>query len=135
MFQSPTNLPKCMWKQVFNVANVIFWFRILFKKTHKVQKNNAPSKTFKSIFFGTKIATHMNLWKYGWILTIQKNLTIKQLNFSKKRLFIWVYHLLLHYVLNPNNKFGMWININFSILWCCNQTTNPYLLTSKVHYY
>ncbi len=25
----------------------------------------------------TKIATHMDLWKYGQILTIQKSLTIK----------------------------------------------------------
>jgi len=49
----------------------------------------------------------------------------------KKRLFIWVYHL---YILNPNNKFGMWINIFFSILWCSSQMTSPYFFTSKVHY-
>jgi hypothetical protein len=29
----------------------------------------------------TKIATHMDLWKYNQILTIQKSLTIKQLTF------------------------------------------------------
>jgi hypothetical protein len=56
--------------------------------------NNAPSKCFKNIFFGTEIekhtniATHMDLWKYDQILTIQKFLT--------------------------NNKFGMWINIKFN---------------------
>jgi len=61
-----------------------------------------------------KIATHMDLWKYGQILTIQKSLTIKQLRFYKKRFFIWVYHLVLHYILSLNNKFGMWINIIFS---------------------
>jgi hypothetical protein len=32
----------------------------------------------------TKIATHLDLWKYGQILTIQKSLAIKQLRFSKK---------------------------------------------------
>jgi hypothetical protein len=59
----------------------------------------------------------MDLWKYGQILTIQKSLTIKRLRFSKNGFFIWVYDLVLHYLLSPNNKFGMWININFSILW------------------
>jgi hypothetical protein len=68
----------------------------------------------------TKIVTHMDLWKYGQILTIQKSLTIKWLRLSKKRFFIWVYHLILHYILNINNKFGMWINIKISILWCSN---------------
>jgi hypothetical protein len=65
-----------------------------------------------------KIATHMDLWKYGQILTIQMSLAIKWLRFSKKRFFIWIYHLVLHYILSPNNKFGMWINIIFFILWC-----------------
>jgi hypothetical protein len=43
-----------------------------------------PPKTFKKYVFGTrklknkiKIATHMDLWKYGQILTIQKSLIIK----------------------------------------------------------
>ncbi len=67
----------------------------------------------KEIQKQTKIATHMDLWKYGQILTIQKSLTIKGLRFSKKWFLIWVYHLVLHYVLKPNNKFGMWINIIF----------------------
>ncbi len=65
----------------------------------------------KEIKKQTKIATHMDLWKYGQILTIQKSLTIEWLGFFKKSFLIWVYHLLLHYVLSPNNKFGMWINI------------------------
>jgi hypothetical protein len=56
----------------------------------------------------------MDLWKYSQILTSQKSLTIKQLMFSKKRFFIWIYHLELHYILNPNNKFEMWINIKIS---------------------
>jgi hypothetical protein len=66
--------------------------------------NNAPSKTFKKYAFGTiffekqtKIANHMDLWKYGQSSTIQKSLTIKFLRFKKKRFFIWVYHLVLHY--------------------------------------
>jgi hypothetical protein len=77
----------------------------------------------------------MDLWKYGQILTIQKTLTIKQLKFSNKILFIWVYHLILHYILSPNNKFGIWIDIKFSILWCFSQMTSLYFSTSKVHYY
>jgi hypothetical protein len=40
------------------------------------------------IFFKIKIAIHMDLWKYGQILTIQKSLTIKQLKLSKKRFLI-----------------------------------------------
>jgi hypothetical protein len=55
----------------------------------------------------------MDVWKYGQILTIKKSLNIKWLKFSKKRLFIWIYHLVLQYILGPNNKFGMWINMKF----------------------
>jgi hypothetical protein len=68
-----------MWKSVFNVANVIYKFKSPKRKTHKFLRNNAPSKTFKNICFGhkeiekqTKTAIHMDLWKYGQILTIQK---------------------------------------------------------------
>jgi hypothetical protein len=57
----------------------------------------------------------MDLWKYGQIVTIQKSLIIKWLRFSKKRFLIWVYHFVLCHILNPNNKFGMWINIIFFI--------------------
>jgi len=131
-----------MWKLVINVVDVILKFENLKGKTHKVLKNNAPSKTFQKILLEqknwkkkTKIATHMDLWKYGQILTIQKSLTIKQLRFSNKRFFIWIYHLVLHHILNPNNKFGMQINVHFSILWWSNQMTNPYFSISKVHYY
>jgi hypothetical protein len=51
----------------------------------------------------------MDLWKYGQILSIQKSLTIKQLKFSKTIFLIWVDYLILHYILNPNNK--IW-NVN-----------------------
>jgi hypothetical protein len=57
--------------------------------------NNDPCKTFKNYAFGikkiekqTKIATCIDLRKYGQILTIQKSLTIKWLRFSKKRFMI-----------------------------------------------
>ncbi len=47
-----------------------FDLKILRKKTHKVQRNSAPSKTFKDICFWdkkfekqTKIATHMQFQK------------------------------------------------------------------------
>jgi hypothetical protein len=102
--QSLTNLPKSLWKIVFNVANVIFNFGNHKRKTPKVHKNNAPSKIFKKKCFcdkkiekQTKIATHMDLWKYGQILTIQKSLVIKRLRFSKKRFFIWV--IILYYII------------------------------------
>ncbi len=52
--QSLTNLPKSMWKLVFNVIDVIFKFGSFKKKTHKVHKNNAPFKIFKKYAFGTK---------------------------------------------------------------------------------
>jgi hypothetical protein len=73
----------------------------------------------------------MDFWKYGQILTIQKSLIIKLLRFWEKKFFIWVYHFALHYILNANNKFEMWINIIFSILWCFSQMNNPYFSTSK----
>jgi hypothetical protein len=139
--QSPTNLPKCMWKLVFNVAEVIFWFGSPKKKPIKSKGMMSYLKLFKRMLLGlffekqTKIATHMDLWKYGQILTIQKSLIIKHLKFSRKRFFIWIYHLVLHYILSSNNKFGMSINMIFSILWCSNQTTSPYFSISKVHYY
>jgi len=109
-------------KTCINVIDVIFKFGSPKRKTHKVHMNNSPSKAFKKYAFGPKwlkkikikIATHMDLWKYGQILTIQKSLTIKRLRFSKKRFLIWVYHLVLHYILSPNNKFGMRINIYIS---------------------
>jgi hypothetical protein len=114
-----------MWKLVFNVVDVILKFESPKKKTHKVQRNNAPSKNFKKNWFWdkkiekqTKIATHMDLWKYGQILTNQKSLTIKWSRLSKKRILIGIYHFVLHYILSLNNKFEMWININFSFLWC-----------------
>jgi hypothetical protein len=129
-----------MWELVYNVTNVIFEFGSSKRKTHKFFKNNAPSQIFKTYVFGTKnwktkkIATHMDLWKYGQVLTVQKSLIIKWLWFSNNFL-IWIYHLILHHILNPNNKFGMWININYSILWWSSQTTSPYFSTSKVHFY
>ncbi len=51
--QSPINLPKCMWQLVFDVIDAIFWFGSPKRKTHKVQRNNAPSKIFKKYAFGT----------------------------------------------------------------------------------
>ncbi len=61
----------------------------VLKETHKFQMNNDPCKAFESICFWDKdikkqrkIAIHMDLWKYGQILTIQKSLIIKLLRFS-----------------------------------------------------
>ncbi len=75
-----------MWKLVFNVVGVIFKFESCKKKTHKVHKNNAPSKLSKKCFWDKKklekkrkIGTHMDLWKYGYILIIKKSLFIKGL--------------------------------------------------------
>jgi hypothetical protein len=45
--QSPTNLPKSIWKVVFNVGDVFFKkFRSLKRKTHKVHMNNDMCKFF-----------------------------------------------------------------------------------------
>ncbi len=122
--QSPTNLPKSMWKLIFNVIDVILKFGGPKKKTHKVHMINDPCKALKKYAFGTKKLKNKKklqlIWKYNQILKIEKSLIIKQWRFSKKRFFIWVHHLVLHYILSPNNKFGMWINIKFSILWCSN---------------
>jgi hypothetical protein len=80
-----------MWKVIFNVLDVIFKFGNPKRKTNKVYMNNDPCKALKKYAFGTKklkkkmkIATHMDLWKYGQILKIQKSLIIKRSRFSKK---------------------------------------------------
>jgi hypothetical protein len=52
--QSPTNLPKSMWKFICNVIDVIFKFGGPKKKTHKVHMNNDPFKAFKNTCFGDK---------------------------------------------------------------------------------
>ncbi len=52
--QSPITFPNLCEKLVFNVVCVIFKFESPKKKTHKIQKSNAPSKTFKKDTFGTK---------------------------------------------------------------------------------
>jgi hypothetical protein len=118
-------LTHLMWKLVFNVIDVIFKFENPKRKIVKVRMNNNPCKAFKKYVFGTiflknkqKLQLHMDLWKYGQILTIQRSLIIKCLKFSNKRVLIWVYHLILHHILSPNKKFRMWINISFSILRC-----------------
>jgi hypothetical protein len=58
--------------------------------------------------------------------------SIKWLRFSKKRFIIWLYHLVLHYILSSNKKFGIWINNLFFILWCLNQTISPYFKSSSL---
>jgi len=62
--------------------------------------NNDPCKAFKNLCFWnkeiekqTKIATHMDLWKYGEILTIQKSLTIFQRKDSSYE-FIILYYII-----------------------------------------
>ncbi len=55
-----------MWKLVFNVADVIFWFGSLKRKTHKVQRNNAPSKTSKTYAFGTKKLKNKQKFQFIW---------------------------------------------------------------------
>jgi hypothetical protein len=61
-------------------------------------------KLSKKYDFGTKkiekqikTAIHMDLWKYGQILIIQKSLTIKRLRFSKKR-FLYEF-IILYYII------------------------------------
>jgi hypothetical protein len=53
----------------------------------KLSKNMFLNKKFEK---QTKIATHMDIWKYDQILTIQKPITIKTIKtFEKKIFFIW----------------------------------------------
>jgi len=54
IIQSPTNLPKYVWKLVFNVVHVNFKFESPKGKTHKVHMNNASCKAFKKYALGTK---------------------------------------------------------------------------------
>jgi len=77
----------------------------------------------------------MDLWKYIQTLTIQKSLTIKQLRFSKNIIFIWAYHIVLHYILNLNNKFGMWIYIKIIHFVIFQSYDQSIFSISKVHYY
>ncbi len=71
--QSPTNLPKTMWKLEFNVVDVILNFGNFKKKTHKVQRNNAPSKTFKKMLLGQRNwKINKNCNAYG-LLKIESN--------------------------------------------------------------
>jgi len=105
---------------------------VLKKNPTKSTKIMPHLKLSKKNLLGQKNwKTNKNCNSYGLMKTWSnfnhsKVLTIKRLRFSKKRFFIWIYHLVLHYILNPNNKFGMWVNIIFSILWCSSQTTNLY---------
>jgi hypothetical protein len=110
--RSSTNLSKSMWKLVFNVASLSFFdLEILKRKPTKSQRIMPRLKLSKNMLLGQgnwkknkKIATHMNLWKYDQILTIQNSLIIKWLRFSKKRFFIRAYHFVLHCILNPNKN-------------------------------
>jgi hypothetical protein len=64
-----------MWKLIFNVVDVIFWFENLKRKTHKVQMNNAPSKTFKKYAFGTIFLKNKQklqiIWTYENMVKVQ----------------------------------------------------------------
>jgi hypothetical protein len=101
-----------MWKLVFNAIDVIFKFESLKRKNPcYVQKNNAPSKIFNFFFFWnkkikkqTKIATHMDLWKCGQILTVQKSLTIKRLRFQTKKISyeFFILYYIIYWVLITN---------------------------------
>jgi hypothetical protein len=68
----------------------------------KLLKNMLSRKKLKK-----KINNSYGLMKNGQIFTIQKSLTTKRSRFSKKIFFIWVSHLLLHYILSSNNKFDI----------------------------
>jgi len=64
--ESPTNLPKSMWKLKFNVIDVIFKFGSLEKKTHQIHMNNDPCKAFKKMLLGQKNwKTNKNCNSYG----------------------------------------------------------------------
>jgi hypothetical protein len=55
-----------MWKLVFNVIDVIFKFGSPKRKTHKVDMNSDPYKTFKTYAFGTKNLTNKQKLQFIW---------------------------------------------------------------------
>ncbi len=55
-----------MWIFLFNVINVILKFGSPKRKTHKVHKNDAPSKTFKEYDFGTKNWKNKQKLQFIW---------------------------------------------------------------------
>jgi hypothetical protein len=52
--QSPTNIPKSMWKLIFNVTNVIFIFGSPKRKTTKSRWIMTHVELSKTYVFGTK---------------------------------------------------------------------------------
>jgi hypothetical protein len=68
-----------------------FNLEVLKEKPTKLIWIMAHLKLSKNMFLGqkiwkkTKVVTHMDLWKYSQIWTIQKSLIIKCLKFSKKK--------------------------------------------------
>jgi hypothetical protein len=127
VIQSLTNLPKSMWKLVFNEFISFLHLEVLKGKATKSIWIMHDVKVFKNMLLGQKkMKTNKNCNWYG-LMKIWSNfnhskvLSIKWLRFSKNRFLIWVYHMVLHNIpLSPSNKFGMSINIVFSILWFSN---------------
>ncbi len=121
--QWPTNLPKSMWKLAFNVVDVIFEFGNFKSKTHKVIRTITHLRLSKTYFLKqffwkrNKNCNSYGLMKIWSNFKHSKSLTIKWLRFSNKIFLVWIYHLVLHHKLSPNNKFGMWINIILFFLW------------------
>jgi len=91
-----------------NMLMPFFNFEILKRKpTKSIWTIPAPSKVFKKYGFGgkklkikLKFIIHMDLWKYGQILTIQKFETMIWLRLRRERLLIWIYHFILQHILN-----------------------------------
>jgi hypothetical protein len=59
--QSITNIPKSMWKLVFNVANVIFYLKILKGKPTKSKWIVTYVKFSKKFFWDKKLKTKQKL--------------------------------------------------------------------------
>jgi hypothetical protein len=92
---------------------------VLKRKPTKSRWIMTHVKLSKNMFLGQRNwKTNKNCNLYG-LMKIWSNfnhskvLIIKWLRFWKKRFLIWIYHFVLHHILNPSNKFEMWINIIF----------------------
>jgi len=119
------NVQKPRSKLTSKNNDVIFQFWNPKRKKYKVHMNNAPSKAFKNVCFekiklkNKKIVTHMNLWKYGPIQSIQKSQTM--IWFKLTRNTSWFEFIISYYnTYWVSNKNLEWKSIQIDPLGFCN---------------
>jgi hypothetical protein len=104
----PMNVHKPLGQNLHQKMLMPFFnFEVLKRKPTKSIWIMPQVKFSKNIVLGGKfwknkivIEIHMDLWKYGPILTIQKFETIIWLRSIRKGLLIWIYHFILQHILS-----------------------------------